>query len=235
MFFCGDFLVKAPAVAFSICLVGLCASFAQLRAALAQDEPSKSSAEKHLSEFATYRASPWAPKWISLGGYEDVHVLRRALDSVNVKVGLGANKILGNSAFVLSRTKKDVTLTIATVADLGFGDEGASLSAIYIRARQLGVELCPAELGPLLRLRYLSQPVGEWLHIGMTPIPTGADSLLDFTVANGGTGPMLLGGNAKPDLLMPSQIKFVFILPPSLNAVSSGPVDAARARRSVSP
>jgi hypothetical protein len=118
---------------------------------------------------------------------------------------------------------------------LGFGDEGASFSAIYTRARQLGLELCPAEVGPLLRLRYRSQPVGEWLHIAMRPIPIGTDALADFTIANGGTGPMLLGGNAKPDLLMPSQVKFVFMLAPPVSSVSSAPVDDARDKRGVSP
>ena len=52
---------------------------------------------------------------------------------------------------------------------LGFPN-GATLKEIYAKAKDLGLELCPAEVGPLLRLNYPDQPNGEYLRIAMETI-----------------------------------------------------------------
>ena len=136
-----------------------------------------------------------------------------------MRTGVHADAILKSREFSLSTNETEINLVIASVADLGFSDEGAALPAIYARARTLGLELCPAEVGPLLRLRYLNQPVGEWLRIAMTPIVTNEGIAADFTVANGGTGPMLLGGEVRADSIMPAVIRFVFMRPQPSRAV----------------
>ena len=157
-----------------------------------------------------YRQFPLSPKWITLGSYQDIDVLRDALGQARVRTGVHTDAILKSREFSLSTNETEINLVIASVADLGFSNEGATLPAIYARARTLGLELCPAEVGPLLRLRYLKQPVGEWLRIAMTPIVTNEGIAADFTVANGGTGPMLLGGEVRADSIMPTVIRFVF-------------------------
>lgn len=62
-----------------------------------------------------------------------------------------------------------VSLTRVTVRELGFPD-GTSRRKVYTRARHRGLELCPAEVGPQLRLQHPDQPEGECLHIAMKPI-----------------------------------------------------------------
>lgn len=69
----------------------------------------------------------------------------------------------------LDSKPRQVTLTRVTVRELGFPD-GASRRKVYARARQRGLKLCPAEVGPQLRLQYPDQPDGECLHIAMKPI-----------------------------------------------------------------
>jgi hypothetical protein len=161
------------------------------------------------------------PKWITLGSYQDIDGLRDALDRGHMKIGTAANAILGSPGFTLNTTETEVNLVIASVADLGFGDEGTSLAAIYSRARALGLELCPAEVGPQLRLRYLSQPVGESLRVAMRPIVTDEGIAAGFTVANGGTGLLLLGGEVRPDSIIPAVTRFVFMRPqqPTMHTV----------------
>jgi hypothetical protein len=157
---------------------------------------------------------PWfVSTRINLGTYQDVDDLRQTLDRVRIKVGLSANAILGTSAFAIGTAEKAAKLVVISVAELGFGDEGATLADIYARAAALGLELCPPQVGPQFRLQYLNQPVGEWLHIAMAPIALEDGTLADFTVANGGAGLMLLGGEARPDLVMPAAVKFVFMMP----------------------
>jgi hypothetical protein len=87
------------------------------------------------------------------------------------------------------------------------------LADIYARARQLGFELCPAEVGPQLRLQYLNQPLGEFLHIAMAPIARYSGEPIDFTIANGGAGLILIAGDAHPNFIMLSTMRFVFIGP----------------------
>jgi hypothetical protein len=60
------------------------------------------------------------------------------------------------------KTSKNVSLfeTVEiSVDDLGF-PQGAAMAEIHARAAELGLALCPLELGPHLRLQFLDQPEG---------------------------------------------------------------------------
>jgi hypothetical protein len=171
------------------------------------------------------------PTWrtANLGTYKTIDALRDALHAKRIGVGDTADKILGRPAFKLSKMRRDARLVVLAVSELGFEAEGASLADIYARARQLGFELCPAEVGPQLRLQYLNQPLGEFLHIAMAPIAGRGGEPSDLTVANGGAGLVLIGGDAHPNLVMPSTVRFVFIGPespqrPEANRPASGGV-----------
>ena len=168
----------------------------------------------------------------TLGTYKTIDALRDALDAERIHVGDSADEILGRPAFKLSKIRRDRHLVILAVSELGFEEEGASPVDIYARARQLGFELCPAELGPQLRLQYLNQPLGEFLHIAMAPIALYGGEPADFTVANGGAGLILIAGYADPNFIMPSTMRFVFVSPASRQRPETsrpGPVSAAAA------
>ena len=168
----------------------------------------------------------------TLGTYKTIDALRDALDAKRIHIGDRADEILGRSAFNLSKIRRDARLVVLAVSELGFEEEGASPVDIYARARQRGFELCPAELGPQLRLQYLNQPLGEFLHIAMAPIALYGGEPADFTVANGGARLILIAGYAGPNFIMPSTMRFVSIgraSPQRPETSRPGPVSAAAA------
>jgi hypothetical protein len=73
--------------------------------------------------------------------------------------------------------------------------------------------LCPAEVAPLLRLHYVNQPIGEFLNVAMRPIATYGGDLVVLSVANAGTGPLLIGGDGRPEALLNWMAKLVFVRP----------------------
>jgi hypothetical protein len=159
---------------------------------------------KTIADIAIWRT-------VTLGTYKTIDALRDALDAKRIHVGDRADEILGRLAFNLSKMRRDARLVVLAVSQLGFEEEGASLGEIYARARQLGFELCPAEVAPQLRLQYLDQPLGEFLHIAMAPIAGYGEEPANFTIANGGAGLILIAGHADPNFMMPSTMRFVFI------------------------
>ena len=80
--------------------------------------------------------------------------MRAAMDAAPCAIFIGdwADEILGRPAFPFRRAKTELDLVVITVAQLGFGEQGAALGHIHARAIAFGLELCPAEVGPILRL-----------------------------------------------------------------------------------
>ena len=155
------------------------------------------------------------PLWktVTLGQHRGVDAVRNALDKARIAIGDTADEVLGRPAFIFSSERRELDLVVVSVAQLGFGAHGATLAEIHKRALALGLELCPAEVGPQLRLQYRNQPVGEFLHIAMRPQRTYHGAPIDFSLANSGAGLALLGGSASPELVIAASVRFVFVRP----------------------
>ena len=136
-----------------------------------------------------------------------------------ILVGDDADEILGRPAFPYIKAPVELDLVVLSVFDLGF-DDRASLHDIYARAVAQGFELCPAEAGPALRLNYLDQPVGEFLHIAMRPVARYTGELVDLSVGNAGAGLLLIGGGGQPDEVFSGAERFVFVRPRADTIVS---------------
>jgi hypothetical protein len=102
---------------------------------------------------------------------------------------------------------------VLSAADLGVESDRASLAEVYQRARQAGLDLCPAEVGPQLRLDYRNQPLGETLDIAMEPVATYGGEPTILTLANWGTGLLLIGRDGRPESTVFWKSRFVFALP----------------------
>ncbi len=151
-------------------------------------------------------------KKIKLGtGLKDADDFRKALKKADCNIGDWSNDILGKPAFAVSPEETEVELVVVSVAELGF-KEGATRADIYKRAQELGLDLCPNEVGPQLRLQYKDQHKGEWLLIGMEPI-TGSDGRLRvFIVGRYDHGKRWLGGrNGGPVYFWDAGYRWVFL------------------------
>jgi hypothetical protein len=117
------------------------------------------------------KENPWEKlktfKVIEIGTYKSVKPLRKALEKSGARIGDWAGVILNKTK--LSKSKQFLDLVVLTVRELGLPRD-SELKDIYEAAKNQGLDLCPAEVGPLLRLQYTDQPRGEWLIIAMEPI-----------------------------------------------------------------
>ena len=151
----------------------------------------------------------------TLGSHKGVDSYRDALDAAKIKIGDAADEILGRPAFLYVKEKTEVELTVVSAADLGVESE-AALADVYKQAKQFGLALCPAEVGPQLRLDYRDQPRGESLNIAMEPVATYSGEPTILSLLNFGSGLALVGSNGRSDFMVPRYFRFVFALPGKL-------------------
>ena len=142
--------------------------------------------------------------------------LRNALDAAGCGIGDLAEEILARPAFTLTSTKMDVDLVVLSAAELGVSTDITSLADLYARAQYRGLVLAPAEVGPLLRLQYFDQPIGEFLHVGMKPISMWRGDPAIFVLVNGGAGLVLIGQNGSANVEIPATSRFLFVRPRAL-------------------
>ncbi|HVN26300.1 MAG TPA: hypothetical protein VMT99_01435 [Candidatus Paceibacterota bacterium] len=115
-------------------------------------------------------------KSVLIGASKSVDDLSKTLENKGFKISDWTSDLLKRTP--LAKTLTEIELVLVSVADLGF-TERTDLYAFYNRAKEFGLDLVPAEVGPQLRLVYSNQPMGEHLFIGMEPI---ADSNADLSV-----------------------------------------------------
>jgi hypothetical protein len=152
-------------------------------------------------------------KTIKLGtGLKTADGFRKAVKDKGMRIGDYANDILGKPAFTVAKGETEVDLVVISVAELGFKD-GAKREDIYVRAKELGLELCPSEVGPQLRMQYVDQPKDEWLVIGMEPIADSDGDLKLFYVKHGDDDLWLSSHYHNPHYFWSGSYRFVFVLP----------------------
>lgn len=146
----------------------------------------------------------------TIGG-KDKNQLLKELKQKKIDVSDWAKQMMDNKNFTTSKKPEKIILMRLTVKDIGFPD-GATTQEIYNRVKELGLELCPAETGPNLRLNYLDQPLAEWFWIAMKQITDsdGRPSMFGLRRYAGGLG--LYGDWASPEGRWDSGHKFIFRL-----------------------
>lgn len=123
---------------------------------------------------------------VEIGG-KPAEQLISEMEAAGINISDTAKSMLKNREFVPGKNPEEATLIRLTVADLGF-KSSATTDQIYERAQILGLELCPPDTGPELRLKYLNQPLGEWFRIGMKQITDSGGSPDVFRLERDGGG-----------------------------------------------
>ncbi|MBU1083275.1 hypothetical protein KKE14_02455 [Patescibacteria group bacterium] len=149
-------------------------------------------------------------KTIKLGAHKSADDYLKALKEAGFRVGNWANDMIKKPAFKITNEPTDVELVLVTVAELGF-PSGATQKDIYGKAPSMGLQLCPPEVGPALRLDYQDQPPIEYILIGMEPIADSYGGLKVFNVSHVGSDPWLDTYCADPDYHWSSVFRFVFV------------------------
>ncbi|MDH5442142.1 MAG: hypothetical protein OEX08_00860 [Candidatus Nomurabacteria bacterium] len=151
-------------------------------------------------------------KTIKIGtGLSTAEGFTDAIHKLGAKVSDWANDIMKQKAFTVAKEETEINLVKVTVKELGF-KEGATYEDICNRAKELGLELCPAEVAPQLRLQYTDQPKGEWLRIAMEPIVGSGGYSNVFEVAHDDDDLWLNWNVGTSDYFWHSDNCFVFCL-----------------------
>lgn len=157
----------------------------------------------------TERVSSPAFLRLTLGTLKTADDYRKAITAAGMKIGDWTKDIMSKPEFKIAETQTELELVRVSVGDLGF-NKPARYDEICARAKELGLDLCPPEVGPALRLAYKDQPMNEWLRIAMESIRGSDGYLLVFYVGRDGDGLWLGADYGYPDYVWGPGSGFVF-------------------------
>ena len=93
-------------------------------------------------------------------GWQTKWQLMQKLQANSISINEFGEKLIRDNKFTTSESKYSLTIIELSVRNLGFPN-GATMPQLFKQATDLGLELCPLELGPYIRLKYLDQPEGN--------------------------------------------------------------------------
>ena len=132
------------------------------------------------------------------------------LQQKDIYVADWAKDLLNSKDFETSKSAEELDLVRVSVGDLGFPN-GATTDQIYARASEFGLELCPAEVGPHLRLQ---SDISDYTYIAMKQIAAASrdGSPLVFDLRRDGAELELNADSAKPSHRWGADDQFIFRL-----------------------
>lgn len=150
---------------------------------------------------------------IELGtGIKNGPAFQKAIEAQGMKVYKYAEQVLKNPDFKVVGEHERAELVEVSVVSIGF-EKTTRYYAICQRASELGLELCPAEVGPQLRLQYKDQPLNEWLVVAMKAISDSDGVPRVFGVNRRVDGLWLGADRGRPDYEWLPELRFVFLRP----------------------
>ncbi len=137
--------------------------------------------------------------------------LKKELRENGIKTSPEVEYMIDSPDFITLENKENIKLVRLKIKDLGF-TESANTDQIYDKARELGLELCPPEVGLYQRLKDKDQPFNEWYRIAMKQIAGRGGYLGVFNLGRRGGGLWLNDDWADPRDKLDPETEFVFRL-----------------------
>jgi hypothetical protein len=184
------------------------AVLAEIRASPDNEEPGPK------TQAATARLLPQAAncdaviRTIEIGGMTKPQLMEE-LERRSILMNEYARRLFADSRFVTSTSRSRIQTVEVAVRDLGFG-QGAICADICQRAAGLGLEVCPLELGPFMRLQYRDQPEGPRLPVFSERLSADVDVPTGFYLRCLDRTLWLRGYTASQDWLCDPDEHFVF-------------------------
>ena len=148
---------------------------------------------------------------VEIGG-KSSDILESELESRGINISDYAKDMLRSKDFKTLENPESMNLVKLKVGDLGF-DSYSTTNELYARAEEIGLELCPAEVGPYLRLQDTDQPRDDWYNIAMKQIADRSGNPAVFSLNSLDGGLWLRSSWARPVTLWHSDFEFVFRIP----------------------
>ncbi|HBQ50796.1 hypothetical protein A3B42_05305 [Candidatus Daviesbacteria bacterium RIFCSPLOWO2_01_FULL_38_10] len=145
---------------------------------------------------------------VEIGG-KSKDQLKAELKQAGINISSYVDDMLESPDFTTLKAPEGLDTVRLKVGDLGL--TGApTTDQVYAKAKELGLELCPAEVGPHLRLKDTNQPLGEWYWIAMKQITSRLGDPRVFDLARDEGGVWLNYSWARPDSAWRPSREFVF-------------------------
>lgn len=147
---------------------------------------------------------------IKIGGKTNEQ-LQQELEQAGVKVTSYAQDMMRNHGFTTQHAPQTLDTVRLKVGDLGLSGYPTT-DQIYKKAQELGLALCPAEVGPHMRLATKDQPIRDYFWIGMKQIADSDGFPGVFDLARNEDGLWLHDNWVRPDSKWRRYDEFVFSL-----------------------
>mgnify|MGYP003553042351 FL=1 len=149
---------------------------------------------------------------LTIGG-KTPQQLEAELEARGFGISPEARFMMRSKGFTTEQQEEQITLVCIKVDDLFYDGQQHTTEQLFSRAKELGLEACPAEVGPCLRLTYKDQPLYEWVNVAMKQItPPDRDPSV-FGVERNDNGSWLSDRWAPPDGNWGAGYEFVVRLP----------------------
>lgn len=147
---------------------------------------------------------------LAIGGMPESD-LERAVTTGRFHASSYALSMMKNKDFITNPQSEEITTIRLKVSDLGFTGYPTT-DELFKRAQSFGLELCPPETGPHLRLKDTNQPLNEWYYVAMKQITVSDGHPSVFKLWHNEDGLWLAGHWAGPDSEWTPEDRFVFRL-----------------------
>jgi hypothetical protein len=146
---------------------------------------------------------------LRIGGQVKTELLS-SLHKHGIRLNEFANILFDDPAFATSESSRWVHVREVTVSELGL-TVGATSAEIFGRAQCVGLELCPLELAPHLRIQFLDQIEGPYLTVASKKTRDDEEYPNGFYLRRVDGETWLRGYRATSDHIWEPTSRFVFL------------------------